>query len=94
MNKCVFIGDCRTILNNGSLEKFGITDATELAQAVDEYVDDYPKPDDVIDINLVEFKNMCDVKPQHTGRNFLYGKSEKGFYWSYDTVKDIHYFYA
>ena len=29
-----------------------------------------------------------------TGRNFVYGKSNKGFYYAYDANKDIHYFYG
>lgn len=84
MNIRHYIGNCVHSLDTQVLDSYGVTDATELAQALE----------DSQEMSLQQFKNFCYIKPQHSGRNFVYGKSNKGFYYAYDTNKDIHYFYG
>ncbi len=88
--KRFFGGDCRTILNTGTL----FSDATEMAQAIEnsksltkmEFIDKIAE--NSIPKKYKLFRTMLSRNPN----DFEFGEGN-GFVFAYDTVSDIHYFF-
>ena len=91
--KYFFRGDCRTILDQGTL----FNDATEMAQAIENSKPlTYKQFMSMIflrDIPQTNFKKAL-VKYYPDKFKFGIGKGIEDFIFAYDTIEDIHYFFT